>query len=379
MDAEIISVGDELLTGLTVNTNAAVIGEALVYSGHPVRWITTVGDDEADLIRAFEQAFTRSRLVVMTGGIGPTHDDITKKTAARFFESDLVFRKDILERLQAFFQRRGRTMSSSNASQAWVPEKAELLDNDAGTAPGFLFRRGNALCFILPGVPAEAERMMRGEVLPRLMAADPGQTFRSRLLRTVGIPESELYDRIFDFPERFPQIKLAFLPQPSGLTLRLVAWGRNAADCDSLIESGERFIREKAGEWIYGVDGDTLEKAVAERLLAQGKILSVAESCTGGLVANKLTNISGSSTFFERGVVAYSNASKVQLLGVSMDRLSRFGAVSAETAAAMAEGIRRTSESDIGLSTTGIAGPGGGSDQRPVGLLYVGYSDAGRT
>ncbi len=379
MHAEIINVGDELLTGLVVNTNAAFIAEQLTQAGHEVRWITTVGDCPETLVQAFQQAHARVQLVVVTGGLGPTHDDITKKTAARFFRSELVFRKDILDRIEGFFRKRGRTMSASNEEQAWIPEKAEVLENDNGTAPGFLFRQGENLCFILPGVPSEAEHMMRTCVKMRLGGPGGGPVFRSRLLKTSGIPESDLYEKIADFPDRFPEIKLAFLPQTLGVAVRLVVFGTDATVCERLIEDGERFIRGKAGKYIYGRDDDTMQKAVAELLFSRKMTLSVAESCTGGLVASKLTDIPGSSEYFERGVVAYSNASKICSLGVPEKTIREHGAVSAETASAMAEGIRSISGTDIGLSTTGIAGPGGGSESKPVGLVYIGYSDSMRT
>jgi nicotinamide-nucleotide amidase len=379
MNVEIISVGDELLTGLVVNTNASMIAGMLVQAGHSVRRVTAVGDDEPALLGALETAVKDNDLLVLTGGLGPTHDDITKSVAARFFESELVYRKDVYERIEAYFRSRGRTASPSNQVQAWIPVNAELLQNENGTAPGFLFRRGAVLCFILPGVPAEAERMMRGQVMPRLAAAGKSRVFRSRMLRTVGVPESDLYDSIADFPGRFPEVKLAFLPQTSGMNLRLVVFGDDEAACESVLENGEAFIRERAGRFIFGADDDTLESVVGGLLARQKRTLSTAESCTGGLVANKLTHISGSSAYFAGGIVAYSNDMKIRLLNVPESLLKEHGAVSAETAAAMAEGIRRCAGTDIGISTTGIAGPAGGTPEKPVGLVYAGYSDPSQT
>jgi nicotinamide-nucleotide amidase len=379
VNAEIISVGDEILTGLVVNTNASMISGMLVQAGHAVRRVTAVGDDEAAISGALESALNENPLVVVTGGLGPTHDDITKTVAAHFFQSDLVYRKDLYDRIEAFFKKRGRIASPSNEVQAWVPVKAELLENENGTAPGFLFRSGGRLCFMLPGVPAEAERMMQNQVMPRLAAAGKGRVFRSRMIRTVGIPESDLYDALAGFTDCFPEVKLAFLPQTSGMNLRLVVFGDDGAACDALIEKGEETIRARAGRFIYGTDDDTLESVVGALLAKQKRTLAVAESCTGGLIANKLTNVPGSSAYFDGGVVAYSNASKMRLLGVPESILKQSGAVSTETAAAMAEGVRRGGGTDIGLSTTGIAGPSGGSDAKPVGLVYIGYSDSGRT
>lgn len=379
MHAEIISVGDELLTGLVVNTNASFIGEALTLSGHEVKWVTSVGDDSADLEKAFKQAYSRSRLIVVTGGLGPTHDDITKKAAADFFQSKLILRKDILDTIEDLFRRRGREMPRTNETQAWVPEKAEILPNEKGTAPGLLFREKDRLFFILPGVPSEAEYMMRNSVLPRLRTSSDARVFRSRMLKTTGIAESALSEKFGDFANRFPEIKLAYLPRVSGVALRLVIFGTDVSKCERLIEEGDAFIRSMIGEYVYGKDGDTLERVLADLLLSKKRTISTAESCTGGLVADKLTNIPGSSDYFERGVVAYSNASKIQILGVPEEIICQFGAVSAETAKAMAEGIRKTSGTDIGLSTTGIAGPSGGTEKKPVGLVHIGYSDARQT
>ncbi len=379
MNVEIISVGDELLTGLVVNTNASMIAGMLVQAGHSVRRVTAVGDDEPALLGALESAVKDNDLLVLTGGLGPTHDDITKSVAARFFESELVYRKDVYERIEAYFRSRGRTASPSNRVQAWIPVKAELLQNENGTAPGFLFRRGAVLCFILPGVPAEAERMMHGQVMTRLAEAGKGRVFLSRMLRTVGVPESDLYDSIADFPDRFPEVKLAFLPQTSGMNLRLVIFGDDKASCESVLENGEAFIRERAGRFIFGTDDDTLESVVGALLVRQMRTLSTAESCTGGLVANKLTHIPGSSAYFSGGVVAYGNGMKIRLLNVPESILKEHGAVSAETASAMAEGIRRCAGTDVGISTTGIAGPAGGTPEKPVGLVYIGYSDSSRT
>jgi nicotinamide-nucleotide amidase len=379
MLAEIISIGDELMTGLVVNTNAAFISESLTRAGHEVKWITAVGDDEAEVIQAFQQADRRAQIIVVTGGLGPTHDDLTKKAVVRFFHSKLVLRKDVRDRIEAFFISRGRTMSPSNEVQAWIPDKAELIENEIGTAPGLLFRRKGKLWFFLPGVPSEAKCMMQNSVLTQLSTIGHGTVFRSRMLKTVGIPESDLYDQLSDFPARFPGVKLAFLPQTPGVTLRLVVFGTDADACDLLISQAEQFIREKAGQYIYGQDEDTIEQVVASLLLSNRMTIAVAESCTGGLIAHKLTNIPGSSAYFERGVVAYSNASKIGVLGVSEKTIRERGAVSAETASAMAEGIRRISGTDIGLSTTGIAGPGGGTEEKPVGLVYIGFCDARRT
>jgi nicotinamide-nucleotide amidase len=379
MNAEIITVGEEILTGLVVNTNASFVGESLVHAGLDVRWVTSVGDREEDIVDAFQTAFGRARVVVVTGGLGPTHDDVTKKAASRVFGSPLVFRKEILDRIEALFNRRGKPLPASNEIQSWVPDRAEILDNAVGTAPGLLFTEEGRLFFLLPGVPAEAERLMRDAVFPRLAAVTGGRVFRSKRLKTIRIAESELADILQGFPEHFPDMRLAFLPQRPGVVLRLSLIGPDAAACDRRLADGTAFIRERAGNWIYGEDEDTIETIVAGLLISSRRTVSVAESCTGGLVSHQLTNVPGSSAYFRMGVVAYSNVSKVRLLGVQEALLDKTGAVSPETAAAMAEGIRHAAETDIGISITGIAGPSGGTPEKPVGLVYTAYADREQT
>jgi len=379
VNAEIITVGEEILTGLVVNTNAAFLGESLVHAGLDVRWVTSVGDREEDIEGAFRTALGRARVVVVTGGLGPTHDDVTKKAASAVFHSPAVLRKEVLDRIEAFFKRRGKPMPPSNESQAWLPDKAEVLENPVGTAPGLLFSEEGHLFFLLPGVPAEAERLVRDAVLPRLAGLTGGLTCRSKRLKTIRIAESELSDRLQGFHTRFPDVRLAFLPQREGVVLRLSLYGPDAAFCGARLADGAAFIYKHAGAWIYAEDDDTIESVVAKLLISRQRTVSTAESCTGGLVAHKLTNVPGSSDYFRMGIVAYSNASKVRLLGVPEEILQRAGAVSPETAAAMAEGARRAAGTDIGISTTGIAGPSGGTPEKPVGLVHVAFADRDRT
>ena len=377
--AEIISVGDELLTGMSVNTNAAFIGEVLARWGYDVRWVTIVGDDETDIVRALEEAYERAILIVLTGGLGPTHDDVTKKAVCGFFHSGLVLRENILKKIEKRFQKMGRPMSPSNRGQAEVPEKAEVIDNKAGTAPGLVLSKEGRTFYILPGVPSEMRRMVEESVLPQLKGKSGGRIVRSKLLRTVGIPESDLYQRVEDFPCQFPDVKLAFLPQAPGVVVKLTASGSSEKTCDDILARGESMIRERAGAFIYGEDDDSIESVLGQLLREKKWSISVAESCTGGLISHKLTNVSGSSHYFERGVVAYSNEAKMEILGVPEKTIIDYGAVSQETAIAMAEGVRRISGTDIGLSTTGIAGPGGATPDKPVGLVYMGYADQKRS
>lgn len=379
MKVEIISVGDELLAGIVVNSNASYIGKKLTELGHEVRWISTVGDDEVELTDALKRAYDRASLVVLTGGLGPTHDDITKRVVSKFFDSKTVFRKDVLTKIEERFRRMGRKMAPINRELAEVPEKAELIENEIGTAMGFVFTKEGREFFVLPGVPSEMQRMMEKSVLPRSSNKGEGRIVQSVVLRTTGILESDLYQKIRDFPERFSNVRLSFLPRFPGVDLRLRVSGLSVEECAGELHRSEAVIREMVGKFIYGEGDTSMESTVADLLLGKKLTVSVAESCTGGLVSHKLTNVPGSSSYFDGGVVAYSNEAKIKILGVPEETIQDHGAVSPETAVAMAEGVRRMRGTDIGLSTTGIAGPGGGTPSKPVGLVYIGYSDAERS
>lgn len=377
MKLEIISIGDELLIGQTVNTNASYLAKHLTALGVEVKWITTVGDDAHDLKSALATAMERSDAVITTGGIGPTHDDITKTVAAEFFESKLIFKPEILERLKRAFEKRGRKMSPVNEDQAYVPDKAQLIDNPIGTAPGLIFEKDGKKCFILPGVPSEMKVMSEQTLFPLLKGQS--QTIVQKTIRTTGLPESTAFEKVGDIKrvERFA--KVAFLPKTSGVDIRLTVKGIDQRECQKKLNQAVGIILESMGNYVYGYDDQELEDALARLLTETKTTVAVAESCTGGLLANKLTNISGSSEYFERGVVTYSNQSKMDILGVAEEILEKHGAVSPETAEAMAEGVRKISGADFGVSTTGIAGPSGGTKEKPVGLVYIGISTGKET
>lgn len=379
MRAEIISVGDELLAGVVVNSNASYIGKKLTELGYEVRWISTVGDDEIELTDALKRAYDRASLVVLTGGLGPTPDDITKRVVSKFFDSEIVFRKDVLTKVEEHFRKMGRKMAPINRDLAEVPEKAELIENEIGSAMGFVFTKEDRNFFVLPGVPSEMRRMMEKSVHPRFSNRGEERVLQSVVLRTAGILESDLYQKIRDFPERFSNVRISFLPRFSGVDIRLMVSGLSVEECAGELRKSEEVIREKVGKFVYGKGDTSMESTVADLLLGKALTVSVAESCTGGLVSHKLTNVPGSSSYFDRGVVVYSNEAKIEILGVPEDTIQDHGAVSPETAVAMAQGVRRISGTDIGLSTTGIAGPGGGTPSKPVGLVYIGYSDEERS
>ncbi len=375
MVIEIVAIGDELLVGQVVNTNASYLSRRLTALGIGVKWVTTVGDDPVDLKQVMAAAMQRAEIVIMTGGLGPTHDDITRAVAAEFFESGFIYKPEILDRLRQAFAARGVPMSPVNEVQAQVPEKARIIDNPVGTAPGLLFEKDGKQCIILPGVPHEMKAMCEATVFPMLKGK--GQVILQKTIRTTGIAESSLFERLGDIHRLEEFAKVAFLPKSAGVDVRLTVHGNDPAACEIRLVKALQIVREKAGEFIYAYDDGELEEVVAQLFFETKKTVAVSESCTGGLLANKLTNISGSSAYFERGVVAYSNRAKIAILGVPVEIIEKFGAVSAECAVAMAEGIRRISGADFGVSTTGIAGPTGGTPEKPVGLTYIGFARAG--
>ncbi len=377
MKAEILTIGDEILLGQIVNTNATFISRKLVKIGIDPRWITVVGDSEEEILNALKIAFARADVLVVTGGLGPTHDDITKYAVAKFFNSPIILNADLYEKLRKRFAERGRVMPEVNRNQAEVPQKATILPNLIGTAPGLLFRESGKFCFILPGVPAEMERLLQDAVIPFLSihASSEKSCLSYETLRTTGIFESKLMEKLGDIQPILRRVKLAFLPHYYGVDLRLTVKSASKAECEERLREAEKLIRAAIDSYIYGVDDETLEQKVAELLVKVDARVAVAESCTGGLLSHKLTNVPGSSGYFLGGVVAYSNFAKMTVLGVQADTLRQFGAVSGQTAKEMAEGVRNLLKADFGLSTTGIAGPTGGTEEKPVGLVYIGFSD----
>ena len=374
MKIEIISIGDELLIGQTVNTNASWIGEQLMNIALRVNWVTTVGDDLDHLKQALKIAEDRADIVLLTGGLGPTHDDVTKKVVAEHFDSQLVKNDDVLREVKDRFARRGLDMAKVNEEQALIPDKAEVMKNELGTAPGMIFEEDQVFYAVMPGVPQEMKAMMTRDVLPRLQKKAGGQVVQIKTLMTTGLPESTLYEKLnVDKIEKYTAV--AFLPSLSGVKIRLTSTAQSSQEVQKNIEKAEKVIRKRIEPFIYAENNISLEATMARLLSERGETLAVAESCTGGLVANKLTNISGSSEFFERGLVSYSNEAKISELGVPRKLIEKYGAVSAQVAEAMAEGVRKAAGTDYGISDTGIAGPTGGSEEKPVGLVYIGYAD----
>lgn len=373
---EVISIGDELLIGQTINTNAAWIGQELQTAGVQLGRVTTVGDDLTQIQEALSSAARRADYILVTGGLGPTNDDITRTAVCDFFKLGLVHDEEALVNIRKLFQRRGIVMARVNESQALVPETARLMQNDLGTAPGYVLTRDNKHFYFMPGVPYEMKAMMSAVVLQDLRAANGGMPILVHHISTIGIAESSLYERIGDIAAIEALARLAFLPNPSGVRIRLTVAGAPNAVAQSRLEEAAALVRRNIGPFIFAERDVSLEIVLAEELVARRERLALAESCTGGLIAHKLTNIPGSSRFFERGVVSYSNASKVELLGVPAALIEEHGAVSGPVAQAMAEGVRRISGSDHGIAVTGVAGPDGGTEEKPVGLVFVAYAGA---
>ncbi len=377
MTAEIITIGDELLIGQVVNTNQAFIAEKLNEIGAAIERMTTVGDDRAQILAAFRFAWDRCTIVIVTGGLGPTHDDVTKKAVCEFFDSDLIANDEIRRHVMELAKKWNRPWSQAYEEQVMFPRKAKLIPNPIGTAGGMLFEEAGKYFIVLPGVPYEMKEMMLRTVIPFLATKVVDQTIRHRTLRTTGISESMLAQHLGDLKEVLRGARLAFLPSTTGVRLRITVHAQDSATAETKLREVEQRIRARVQKYIYGINEEELEEIVGRLLTERRLTIAVAESCTGGLIADRITNVSGSSNYFERGVVTYSNRSKVELLGVPESLIHEHGAVSKAVAEAMATGIRRLAGTDIGIATTGIAGPTGGTPEKPVGLVWIGFADAG--
>jgi nicotinamide-nucleotide amidase len=376
--AEILTIGDELLRGEIVDTNKSFLSDRLLRFDVETRFHSSVCDDPTDMTDAFRRAASRADVVLVSGGLGPTRDDITLEVLARSFGRELRLHEPSLAALRGFFERLGREMSPSNEKQALLPEGAEVLPNPIGTAPGCMLEVERSVYVCLPGVPRELARMMDEEVLPRLAARlRPAGTgvMRATLLRTFGMGESTLEDELKDLA-RDEGVTLGFRTAFPDNYLRPVARAASEAEANARLERVCDAIRARLGPLVYGQDDETLE-FVLGRLLAERRLtLAVAESCTGGLLAQRISAVPGASRYFRGGVVAYANEAKRDLLGVSESLLATEGAVSAAVARAMAEGARTRFGADLAVSTTGISGPDGGTLEKPVGLVFVGFADA---
>ena len=378
MNAQIITIGDELLIGQTINTNAAFIGNLLIENQVLLRKTSVVGDEQEIILQEFQDAWIKNDLIIVTGGLGPTHDDITLACVVKFFRTSLAMNEEVLDDIKTRFQRLNRPVTKVNEEQALVPIIATAIRNKVGTAPGCWIEKGGKIFIVMPGVPYEMKEMMNSFIIPRLreLVKDNQYFIKKTTLLTTGIAESTLFEKLGNLDELLVGAKLAFLPSPFGVKLRITVTEATQKETEAKLLDIEQKIRSIAGRYIYGKDEDELAEVVGRLLKERGLTLAIAESCTGGYIASMITNFSGSSEFFERGIVSYSNASKVEILNVDEDIIGKFGAVSFEVARQMAEGIKSISGTDIGLSITGILGPTGGTPEKPVGTVFIGYCDS---
>ncbi|HIA23528.1 MAG TPA: CinA family nicotinamide mononucleotide deamidase-related protein [Candidatus Marinimicrobia bacterium] len=369
MNIALITIGNELLAGFTVNTNAAWIGNHVIQTGGNIVWHQTIGDSKEEIHVSLNQIPKDINAVIITGGLGPTHDDVTAHALYKYANDIPVFDEKYWQYLQDKLAKRNLKLPEINRNQSMKPVKGTIIPNPIGSARGLHFQVDGKDLFVLPGVPREMKAMMESTVLPWIADQSAGG-LTVRTIRTTGIMESGLAEKIGDIVDALAdEIKIAFLPQFTGVDIRVSSTDKDAVD-QKVYE-----INVQAGKYIYGYDNDQLEEKVGQLLNANNLSISTAESCTGGLVGHRLTNVSGSSDYYLGGIVSYSNSVKENNLGVAIETLNKHGAVSYETAIEMAENVRSKLDSDLGLAITGIAGPRGGTDEKPVGLTYIALAD----
>lgn len=378
--AEILTIGDEILYGQIVDTNSQWIAAELSKAGIRVVRTTTVGDTAGDIMIAFAEAESRVDIILITGGLGPTSDDLTKPCLAKYFDCEMQIHEDALAEVTAFFSSRGRALTEVNRLQALLPVCCEKITNRMGTAPGMWFNRNEKIFVSMPGVPREMKVMMEEIIIPKLLKTFSTPKIHHTIIRTVGIGESFLAEKIMQWEQSLPQhIKLAYLPGYGEVKLRLTAFGADALNLEKDAEHFIEQIKPLAGEYIYGFGDEPLEVVVGNTLRSRKLTVSLAESCTGGHVAHMITSVPGSSDYFTGSIVAYSNDIKVRQLSVKKETLEKYGAVSEETAREMAVNVRRVFSTDIGVATSGVAGPGGGTAEKPVGTVWIAYADEHQT
>ncbi len=375
MDAEIIAVGSELLTPYRLDTNSLFLTEKLNSIGIEVRFKTVVGDVPEHLRAAFEAALARSDLIILIGGLGPTEDDINRGVVSEVLNRPLHPVPEIVERIAARYARTGRKMPQNNVRQALVPEGAEWLENKNGTAPGIWIEHDRALVMMLPGPPHELKALFEAQCLPRLERLAPGEQIRTRVLKVAGLPESEVDARVLPLYKPYQNPVTTILSSSGAIEVHLRAHAPSAEEAERLLTGLSEKMELALGDHVFSTRGETIEEVVGMYLVMKQKTLATAESCTGGLLSERLTRVAGSSDFFLGGVVCYSNALKTSLVGVAPSLLEKHGAVSRPVAQALAEGIRRRTSASLGIGITGIAGPGGGTPQKPVGLVFIGLAD----
>lgn len=372
MIVELVSTGSELLLGQIVNTNATYLSQKLNDMGYDVMYQSTVGDNKSRMTDVLQIALSRADIVITSGGLGPTLGDITKETTASLLGLEMVLHEPSVAHIRCFFERRQLQMTQNNLRQAMMPVGAIVVENRRGTAPGVILEHANKIIIHLPGPPAELEHMFENGIMPYLTQRFGGQgSIVSRVLRTFGLGESAMDERLRDHILAQKNPTIALLARSGEIHVRLTAKASSVAEAESMLDVLDRKIRDRIDEYVFGTDQVSLEQVVGELLQAYSLKIAVAESCTGGALASRITDVPGSSSYMVGGIVSYSNEVKMSILGVTAEMLTQYGAVSQATAIAMAEGVRNTLNADIGVGVTGIAGPGGGTDEKPVGLVYI--------
>lgn len=378
MKAEILSIGTEILLGDIVNTNAQFLSKALADLGIDVYYQSVIGDNEERILKAFKDGFERADIIVTTGGLGPTQDDLTKELAAKYFNKELYLHKPTLEWIKDYLKIKDEEVLESNKKQAYIPEDSIILENKNGTAPGLIINENNKILIILPGPPKEMKAMFNDKVLEYLSDLT-GYIIKSKTLRFLGIGESIIAKKVDNIIKDSKNPTVAPYAKDYEAILRITAKDKNEEICNKLIEEKCNEIKDILGEYIYGEDDETIQGVVGKILCEKKLTISTAESCTGGMVAETLISFAGISEVFKEGVITYSNEAKIKRIGVKEETLKEYGAVSKETAKEMAEGVAALANTNIAISTTGIAGPGGGTEEKPVGLVYVGIYINGET
>jgi nicotinamide-nucleotide amidase len=378
--AELLTIGDEILYGQIVDTNSQWMSVELDKVGIKVIRKTSVGDVESEILTAFAEAESRADIILITGGLGPTSDDLTKPLLAKYFNCEMKLHEEALVEVTAFFKSRGRELTETNRLQAFLPICCTKITNAIGTAPGMWFENNGKIFMSMPGVPHEMKKMMTEQVIPRLKEKFKPPVIVHKIIRTVGIGESMLADKIVGWEKSLPpHIKLAYLPSIGEVKLRLTGMGSNEAPLKQEIEALSQKLLPFAGEYIYGYGEEPLEVAVGKLLREKGLTISIAESCTGGYLSHLVTSVPGSSQYFLGSMVPYDYQIKMRQLGVRPEVLEQYGAVSEPTIIEMANIVRAKFNTDIGVATSGIAGPGGATPEKPVGLVWIAYSDKHHT
>lgn len=380
LKAEIICIGTELLLGQIVDTNATFLAKELADLGIDLHYKSTVGDNLGRMVEVLDRSWNRSEILILSGGLGPTQDDLTREAVAKMLGEKLEFNQEAWEQIKAYFHRMGRPITENNQRQAMFPLSGEIIPNSVGTAPGLLISKNTRYLFAVPGVPYELQNLWDSFIKPflkQILISEGSPVLTSKLVKMVGIGESAMEEKIIDLVEKQTNPTIAPYASRGEVSLRITAKSQSEIDNYRVINQTLELIKERLGQYIYGYDNENLETAIGNQLKSRGWHLAIAESCTGGLMTHRITNISGSSAYFLGGVNSYSNELKINLLGVPESTIIKHGAVSEETAAAMANGIRKLTGSDVGVGVTGIAGPGGATPDKPVGLIYMAIDQPG--